>query len=123
VGLLVFLAPFLSAKSSHLYPAIMLMLPFIIVATVLARGAAPLPAVALLSGVGLISYSLYLWQAVFTSWPTAYASWFAPVSYLAIPVAWMSFRFVEKPCMNLARRLTARLTAPGRVHLMRLPSA
>ena len=62
---------------------------------------------------GLISYSLYLWQELFTGRPTDYgaAGWllFCP---LMIVVAMLSYYLVERPCARLAKRLGSTRTAP-----------
>jgi peptidoglycan/LPS O-acetylase OafA/YrhL len=56
----------------------------------------------------MISYSLYLWQQLFTSSPAAYhgAPWlkFAP---LMLVVAALSYYWVERPCIRLAKRIIA----------------
>ena len=66
---------------------------------------------------GMISYSLYLWQQVFTSDPSNYrgAHWllFYP---LLIVCAGLSYYFVEQPCVRFAKHLTrppARIQHPA----------
>ena len=58
--------------------------------------------------IGLISYSLYLWQQLFTAHPSFYQgdSWllFSPLVFL---FAAMSYYLVERPCVRLGRRLLA----------------
>ncbi len=58
--------------------------------------------------LGMISYSLYLWQQLFTSSPAAYldAPWlkFAP---LMLVVATLSYYLVERPCIRLGKRIIA----------------
>lgn len=58
--------------------------------------------------LGMISYSLYLWQQLFTSSPAAYldAPWlkFAP---LMLVVAALSYYLVERPCIRLGKRIIA----------------
>jgi len=63
--------------------------------------------------LGAISYSLYLWQQVFTGPAARYASvaWFTPL--LALPVAALSYHFIEQPFVRLGRRLSARLPRRG----------
>jgi peptidoglycan/LPS O-acetylase OafA/YrhL len=56
--------------------------------------------------LGMISYSLYLWQQLFTSSPAAYLAApflkFAPLMFLC---AALSYYFVEKPCIRLGKRI------------------
>ena len=65
---------------------------------------------------GLISYSLYLWQQLFT----ASAEQYRPIGWLGAPVlmlvaAVLSYYLVERPCLRGGRRLlTRRLPAPNR---------
>ncbi len=58
--------------------------------------------------LGMISYSLYLWQQLFTSNPSGYhgAPWlkFAP---LMLVVAVLSYYLVERPCIRLGKRIIA----------------
>ena len=58
--------------------------------------------------LGMISYSLYLWQQLFTSRPAAYldAPWlkFAPLMLVA---AALSYYWVERPCIRLGKRIIA----------------
>ncbi len=59
--------------------------------------------------VGMISYSLYLWQQMFTADRLAYTrdSWllFPP---LMVIVATTSYYFIERPCVRLGKRLLSR---------------
>ena len=58
--------------------------------------------------LGLISYSLYLWQELFTAHPSAYLadSWllFSPGMFL---FAATSYYLIERPCVRFAKRLLA----------------
>ena len=62
--------------------------------------------------VGLISYSLYLWQQLFFSWePIAWPPMIAlqtfPVNLLAVLlIATLSYAYVERPLIKLGHRLT-----------------
>lgn len=55
--------------------------------------------------LGLISYSLYLWQQLFTATPTYYrgATWLLACP-LMIAFAALSYYLIERPCVRLARR-------------------
>jgi len=59
--------------------------------------------------LGAISYSLYLWQQVFTGPAARYVNpaWFTPL--LALPIAMLSYHFIEQPFVRWGRRLSARL--------------
>ncbi len=62
--------------------------------------------------VGYISYSVYLWQMPFFYPPPDMHSavrWFVPRTALAIGVAYVSYRVIEKPCMIYGRTLAARV--------------
>ena len=66
--------------------------------------------------VGLISYSAYLWQQIFTAPAGLYGSpTAAKVFHLSLPllfpVAAISFYCIERPCTRLGRRLSANLSA------------
>ncbi len=56
--------------------------------------------------IGLISYSLYLWQQLFTAHPSDYptSSWllFSPFMIL---IATASYYLIERPCARFAKRL------------------
>jgi len=111
--LLVVMLPFARARWGVLDTTIMLALPPVIIASVLVRTGSLLPpgrAAVALGRIGLISYSLYLWQAMF-SWDAEryLSSWFAALSVFALLAAWLSYRFVELPFIALGRRWSARL--------------
>ncbi len=110
--LLAFVVPFLRTRWDALDAPIMLALPPLIVATVLVRSGSLAPSVAgrLLSGIGLTSYSLYLWQGIFTWYPQTYtARWFAYASISGVAIAWVSYRYVEIPFIQLGHRFSRRL--------------
>jgi peptidoglycan/LPS O-acetylase OafA/YrhL len=90
------------------FPALVpLVLPFVIVATVIAREGKVSNA---LRCIGLASYSLYLWQGVLTWDAGRYLTeWIAVGSVLVIPIVWLSYRYVELPCVAWGHRLAARL--------------
>lgn len=61
--------------------------------------------------LGAISYSLYLWHAVVlraisaTPWRgVTFSVWLA----VTIVVSWLSYRYVEQPCIKLGRRVASR---------------
>ncbi|MFC5861521.1 acyltransferase family protein [Acidicapsa dinghuensis] len=65
-----------------------------------------------LQWIGLISYSLYLWQEIFTGSFDRYgtqriaAAFHAGAFLLMIPVAALSFYYIERPCTRMGRRLS-----------------
>ena len=78
---------------------------------------APLLRSRLLQFFGLISYSLYLWQQVFT----AEASQYLAPSLLTFPplmvvVAALSWYCIERPCIRAGRRLSLRWPASPAIH-------
>jgi peptidoglycan/LPS O-acetylase OafA/YrhL len=111
--LLVMILPFARIRWDSMDAVVLLALPPTIVAAVLVRSGSLLPyrrAARALGGIGLISYSLYLWQAVFSWDADRYLSpWLAQLSILAVAAAWLSYRFVERPFIDLGRRWSARL--------------
>lgn len=99
----------------HTSPVWVVLQPFIIVATVLARSGRVVP---VLSRIGLVSYSLYLWHVLFAWTPESYKQeWFAYASVLALPMAWVSYRLVELPFIAQGKRLlnnsSGRALPPG----------
>ena len=61
--------------------------------------------------VGRISYSLYLWQMLFlkSGWEERSAVQRFPWNLiLTVVIATVSYRFLEKPCMEFGRRLSTR---------------
>jgi peptidoglycan/LPS O-acetylase OafA/YrhL len=64
--------------------------------------------------LGRISYSVYLWQMPFLTPPADLYSavlWFLPRTALAVFVAYVSYRVVEKPCMIYGRKLAQRMAS------------
>jgi len=58
-----------------------------------------------LTKVGLISYSLYIWQQVFLGDPSIYpAGSFLRMWYLMFPIAILSYLFIEKPLIAWAKQ-------------------
>ncbi|MEP7097224.1 MAG: acyltransferase [Dokdonella sp.] len=107
--LLVVVIPIAWKQWPEIEPLILLTLPFLIIATVIARTGRVWEPLRL---VGLMSYSLYLWQAALTWDSERYiASWLAYASWFAIPMAWLSYRYVELPFMALGHRQSKLLTA------------
>lgn len=69
--------------------------------------------------IGAVSYSLYLWQQIFTGPATTYANtaWLPWV--LMLPAAVLSYELVEKPFIRIGRRIAGMRTKtglPARVH-------
>lgn len=52
--------------------------------------------------IGLLSYSIYIWDS-FGMWPYVSPA-FKAMSVLAMPFAWISYRYVERPFIALGRR-------------------
>lgn len=63
---------------------------------------------AVIGKIGLISYSLYLWQQLFLAWPTEYLKFVPPIWLLPI-VATASYLLLERPMIAVGRRLSKRL--------------
>jgi len=68
--------------------------------------------------IGLVSYSAYLWQQLFTGHPSFYGSLaVAHAFHMAIPGVFLaaaaSYYGVELPIMRMGRRLSRGLTGPG----------
>jgi peptidoglycan/LPS O-acetylase OafA/YrhL len=66
--------------------------------------------------VGVISYSLYLWQQLFLC--RYHASWFTtfPLNIvLAFAAATASYHLVEQPFLRLRERLEAKMRKPSAV--------
>jgi len=119
---LVLLTPLCSVDGSWIagHPLVLLVTPPILVAVVLARdgniGGARLSEA--LRQVGLVSYSLYLWNSFATMTPEYYGSPACRVlALLAIPFAWLSYRYIEKPFIAMGRRWSEAIMA------RRIPSA
>jgi len=63
---------------------------------------------------GMISYSLYLWQQVFTAGRNLYISEsLLLISPLMFVLATLSYYFVERPCVRLGKHLLSRLCKNG----------
>ena len=59
---------------------------------------------------GMISYSLYLWQGLFTAGRNLYISEsFLLISPLMFVVATLSYYFVERPCVRLGKHVLGQL--------------
>lgn len=63
--------------------------------------------------IGVMSYSIYLWQQIFCTNPKDFgldhAPWFLSFPYWLVPVfvvAFLSYEFIEKPFLRLKSRLT-----------------
>jgi len=75
--------------------------------------------------LGLLSYSLYIWHWLAT-WPYV-SSMFRVLAVLAIPCAWMSYRYIELPFIAAGRRwskaiMTARHSSRAYGSVVRQPS-
>jgi peptidoglycan/LPS O-acetylase OafA/YrhL len=73
------------------------------------RGIQPLRAVlesAAFQFVGRMSYSLYLWQQLFLAARERFIDIQPPPIWLLPIVAWLSLRYIERPCIELAHRMS-----------------
>jgi peptidoglycan/LPS O-acetylase OafA/YrhL len=90
---------------------IMHALPAILLGAVVSCPAAPIGRlldVAPMRFVGNLSYSLYIWQQLFL-WGPDGPRMPAPIGICAaVACAYLSYRFVEKPCIALGRRVVRR---------------
>lgn len=88
------------------YRAMQAMLPLVIVYLVFSsRDLIPLKSFLEskpLRSIGLVSYSLYLWQQLFLAFPDSYLLW-VPSLWLLPLVAVLSYRVVEVPCIRMGR--------------------
>ncbi len=69
--------------------------------------------------IGKISYSLYIWQQLFLG-PSRYSAIASPLALpvkfaVSAAVAYLSYRFVEKPFIQYGRRLLTKNAPPGQV--------
>ena len=73
--------------------------------------------------LGVLSYSIYLWQEPFLDrLSSAPVCWF-PLNLICVAAAaWLSYTFVETPCLNWRRRLERRFS-PRRTHATAVGSA
>jgi peptidoglycan/LPS O-acetylase OafA/YrhL len=86
------------------HPLTFLIIPPILVSIVLARDGnifGPQLSEAIRK-VGLVSYSIYIWDS-FGMWPYVSPA-FRSLSVLAMPFAWISYRYIELPCIAMGRR-------------------
>jgi peptidoglycan/LPS O-acetylase OafA/YrhL len=66
--------------------------------------------------IGVLSYSIYLWQEPFLNrLGTSSVNWF-PVNLICVATAaYISYRWVEKPCLNLRKRIERSWRQPAAV--------
>jgi peptidoglycan/LPS O-acetylase OafA/YrhL len=57
--------------------------------------------------LGVVSYSLYLWQQLFTGAASPEIGWCTQFPPLCILAAALSYQFVERPMMRIGHRLSA----------------
>lgn len=119
--LLTVLLSYAITRWQSLRPIGLLALPPLMVITVLARDGSVFASSRIsrtIEQIGLVSYSLYLWQAIATWDIDKYSSTeFYWLSFLALPFAWISFRYVEKPFVGYGRRWSTSVKSlrPGKV--------
>jgi peptidoglycan/LPS O-acetylase OafA/YrhL len=67
-----------------------------------------------LQAIGVTSYGIYLWQQLFTALPKDMSAAAKPLPFLlplllvVVPLSW---RFIEKPAMQIGKRLSHRIRA------------
>jgi peptidoglycan/LPS O-acetylase OafA/YrhL len=127
-------------SSNYRYGAGLVILPAAIAASVLATAQRPGSMIASaldwspIAWIGRMSYSIYLWQQIFLTpaWqnPRANIDWPIPLRIAALfLIACASYYLIEKPCIQLGKRLIARRMRrsvfPGRecLTLRDLPAA
>jgi peptidoglycan/LPS O-acetylase OafA/YrhL len=97
------------------------LLPTVLVGAVVACPAAPIGRLLDLAPVrivGRLSYSLYIWQQLFLLNPRVSA----PVGIAAAFVcAYLSYRFVEQPCIRMGQRLMASRQPGGTGAIVEIP--
>jgi len=95
-------------------PFMLLLLPPLIVATVLARDGrvAGTRISEGLRQIGLVSYSLYLWHGI-AMWTPGASDTFRALSFLAIPFAWVSYWWIEQPFVRIGHRWSKSIIAAG----------
>jgi peptidoglycan/LPS O-acetylase OafA/YrhL len=96
------------------------LLPAILVGAVVACPTAPIGRLLELSSVryiGYLSYSLYIWQELFLWGPNGPT--LSPLIGIpaAFACAYLSYRFVEQPCIGYGRQLLARRNSIDRIGL------
>lgn len=100
---------------------VMHVLPALMLGAILACPAAPigrLLELAPLRYVGLLSYSLYIWQQLFLGGPGLKLP--LPLAIgAAFACAYMSYRFIEQPCIRLGRRLISKRGENAKVAALR----
>jgi peptidoglycan/LPS O-acetylase OafA/YrhL len=106
------------ARFGSLRPVGLIILPLLIVAAVLARDG---KVIAPLRQIGLISYSLYLWHWLATL-PSYASPWAALASWLALPAAILSYRYIEQPLIRLGQRWSKAISATGNAAAVEMPS-
>ncbi|MGI4862012.1 MAG: acyltransferase family protein [Janthinobacterium lividum] len=123
VALLVFFQPFVPELHGARGLGYRLLTPaavaLLIVATINRDASARVLNSRILQWLGKISFSLYLWQELFTGKSIYYSPvfhWVMLVTFpLVFPLAWASYRFIELPGQRLGRRLTQDVAATGSV--------
>ncbi len=115
VSIPILLAPFLLKRAPELKACLELMAPlalaFVFFATINGRGPlAPIARLDVIRRIGLVSYSLYLWQQLFTGRPELYL---APslLDYwgLMVPIALASYVLIEQNGVTIGRALSQRI--------------
>lgn len=109
VTLLVAVLPLLKSSSPGLALYTVPITPFLIVTAVLADGSTRRPS-KLLTEIGLVSYSLYLWHVIFLWEPERYRSqgWMYAALPIALAMTWFSAKCLERYFIRLGHRLSAR---------------
>jgi peptidoglycan/LPS O-acetylase OafA/YrhL len=109
----------LSVKGvNHITPLLHL-LPTLLLGAIVAVPAAPIGRfleTQPLQFIGRLSYSLYIWQQLFFGWLVPRL--LLPVALIAIFVcAYLSYRFIEQPCIRFGRNFIGRLRVQASARL------
>ena len=105
------LVPFVMTRWVGSQPVLLVVLPVLVVALVLGRDGSVVKSALVgrgLKNLGLVSYSLYLWHSLAALHPGEYASPDSLWMWLAIPAAWVSYRYVELPFIAMGQVIERR---------------
>jgi peptidoglycan/LPS O-acetylase OafA/YrhL len=101
--------PFPPHNTDYTVP-IMMLLPAVLLGAIVSCPSAPIGRfleLAPIRYIGRLSYSLYIWQQLFLGGPGPRLPLVFAIA-AAFACAYLSYRFVEKPCIRFGKRFTAR---------------